>query len=107
MSTPAMHPRVTVGDDVQRGVTRVQVSGRDYVHAEEAARLAGVTRQTLWRWRRDRKVPAGWVYRDKQVLYTVEEVTVIKQYAHRISPAGNGRNSGTSGGKPRGKDTGR
>lgn len=102
-----MHRRVTAGDDVQRGVTHVRVSGRDYVHAEEAARLAGVTRQTLWRWRRDQKVPAGWVYRDKQVLYTAEEVAAITQYAHRITPASNGRDSATRGGKPPGKDTGR
>lgn len=83
-----MHPRVTAGDNVQREVTRVRVGGRDYVGVADAARIAGVARQTLWRWRRAGKVPPGLVYRDKQVLYTVADVAAIKQYAQRIIPAG-------------------
>lgn len=96
-----MHPRVTAGDNVQREVTRVRVGGRDYVGAADAARIAGVTRQTLWRWRRAGKVPLGLVYRDKQVLYTVADVAAIKQYAERIMPAG-----GSSGGASVGQAVG-
>ncbi len=48
--------------------------------------MAGVTRQTLWRWRQDGKVPAGRKYRDKQVVFTSAESEQIREYAQRLEP---------------------
>lgn len=66
--------------------SQLVIEGVPYFTAGEVARAAAVTRQTLWRWRRDRKIPAGKKYRDKQVVFTREEVERIREYAHRLEP---------------------
>ena len=45
-----------------------------------------MTRQTLWRWRQDGKVPTGRRYRDKQILFTGTELDRIRDYANRMVP---------------------
>lgn len=62
------------------------IDGTTYFTAAAVARAAGVTRQTLWRWRQDGKVPAGRKYRDKQVVFTSAESDLIREYAHRLEP---------------------
>ena len=57
-----------------------------YLSITELAEIVGVTRQTLWRWRQDGKIPAGHLFRNKQVLFSPEEVEVIDKYANRIEP---------------------
>ena len=63
-----------------------------YLTATELLDEVDVTRQTLWRWRREGKVPAGHRYRNRQVVFTQEEVDMIRGYANRIedieSPGG-------------------
>ena len=62
------------------------LSGNTFFTNGEAAERAGVTRQTLWRWRSDGHIPLGRQYRGKSVLFTEDELTEIVQYAHRIEP---------------------
>lgn len=62
------------------------VDGRVFFTATEVAKEIGVVRQTLWRWRQVRKIPAGRRYRDRQILFTAEEVEQIKEFAHRVEP---------------------
>jgi predicted DNA-binding transcriptional regulator AlpA len=62
------------------------IDGVRYFTAAHVARVAGVTRQTLWRWRQDGKVPPGLKYRDKQVVFTGAEVEQVREYAHRLEP---------------------
>lgn len=64
------------------------VEGRVFFTATEVAKEIGVVRQTLWRWRQDRKIPPGRRYRDRQILFTPEEVERIKEFAHRVEPIG-------------------
>lgn len=66
------------------------IDGVSYFTAAEVARVAGVTRQTLWRWRQDGKVPSGRKYRDKQVVFTQAESELIREYAHRLEPIARG-----------------
>lgn len=66
------------------------IDGVTYFSAAEVARVAGVTRQTLWRWRQDGKVPSGRKYRDKQVVFTKAESELIREYAHRLEPIARG-----------------
>ena len=48
--------------------------------------MIDVTRQTLWRWRQDGKVPPGHKYRGRPVIYTPAELNAIEQFANRIDP---------------------
>ena len=64
----------------------ITIQGRSYLTASDVLARIPVTRQTLWRWRQEGKIPAGYRYRGKQVLFSPEEVAVIEAYANRIEP---------------------
>ncbi|MGE3668527.1 MAG: helix-turn-helix transcriptional regulator [Polyangiaceae bacterium] len=64
----------------------VEIAGVQYHTLAEVLEITGITRQTLWRWRRESKVPAGHRYRDKQLLYTRSELLQIQTYANRLQP---------------------
>jgi len=57
-----------------------------YLTAREIEKELGVSRQTLWRWRQEGKVPAGHRVRSRQVVFTPEEVTAIREYANFVEP---------------------
>jgi len=65
----------------------VDIDGCRYVRATEVARLVRVSRQTLWRWRQAGHVPVGLRHRDGHVLFTLEELDVIRRYASKLEPA--------------------
>jgi Helix-turn-helix domain len=64
----------------------VQILGAAYFLAAEVARDLRVSRQTLWRWRTEGRIPAGHRYRDRQVVFTQGEFDEIRAFAHRIEP---------------------
>lgn len=64
----------------------VNIGGETYQTSNEIAEALGISRQTLWRWREKGKIPAGMRSRSRQVLFTVEEVSVIKEYANKLEP---------------------
>ena len=64
----------------------LKLSGSVFLTNGEAAETAGVTRQTLWRWRADGRIPLGRQYRGRVVLFTEAEVAEIVRYANRIEP---------------------
>lgn len=64
----------------------VEVDGITYVSAAEIARQLGVVRQTIWRWRQRGIIPTGRRFRDRQVLYTRREVTLILRHANKLEP---------------------
>jgi len=64
----------------------LEVDGVTYYSASQVARAVGVSRQSLWRWRLDGKVPLGRKYRDRQVVFTTRELEQVKEYAHRLEP---------------------
>jgi len=63
------------------------INGTTYVAAAELAAELGVTRQTIWRWRTAGKIPQGHRFRDKRVLFTVEEAEEIRRFAFKLEPA--------------------
>jgi predicted DNA-binding transcriptional regulator AlpA len=64
----------------------VEIEGRRYLHLSELAREFGVTRQTLWRWRRDGHIPQGNRFRGRKVLFGPAEVEAVREFAYRLEP---------------------
>lgn len=65
----------------------IEIQGTRYFTGTDIQQELGIARQTLWRWRKDRKIPQGLRYRDRQILFTEEEMEVIREYANRLEPA--------------------
>jgi transposase-like protein len=64
----------------------IEIEGTRYYSAADIHRDLGVARQTLWRWRKDAKIPRGRRYRDRKVLFTEHEMEAIREYANRLEP---------------------
>jgi len=65
----------------------IEIAGTAYLRATELARQIGVGRTTLYRWRTDGKVPPGRRDRHRQVLFTLAEAQIVRDYADRLEPA--------------------
>ena len=64
----------------------IEIEGVEYYPATELMKELSISRQTLWRWRQDGKIPVGHLYRGTRIIFTVEEVEAIRQYANRVEP---------------------
>jgi len=64
----------------------VEIDGITYFPATEVAAFLGISRQTLWRWRRTGKIPLGHRFRDGQTFFTQNEILEVTSFAHRIDP---------------------
>jgi transposase-like protein len=62
----------------------IEIEGQDFFSATEVANLIGVSRQTLWRWRRSGKVPLGRRFRGREVVFSANELATVEEYANRI-----------------------
>jgi len=62
------------------------IGSSEFVDATCLVSYLGVTRQTLWNWRRARKIPLGFRYRNR-VVFTLEEVKLIEAFAYQLEPA--------------------
>lgn len=68
----------------------VELNRRLYFSVNEVLGDTGVSRQTLWRWRQDGKVPIGHRFRDRQVLFDEDEFHAIRSYATQVEPLDGG-----------------
>jgi hypothetical protein len=66
--------------------TPLSIDGSEYFSAAQIVEATGISRQTLWRWRQEGKVPAGHRFRDKLLVFTAGELDLIRQYANRLEP---------------------
>jgi predicted DNA-binding transcriptional regulator AlpA len=64
----------------------IDIDGVTYFSAVDIQRQLAVARQTLWRWRKTRKIPQGRRYRDRRVVFTEQEVEAIRNFANRLEP---------------------
>jgi len=63
------------------------INGKQFFSTRDVVDRTGVSRQTLWRWRREGCIPCGHRHRGRQVVFTAEEVESIRDYANRLEPA--------------------
>ena len=69
----------------------LSVYGATYFTVKDVIDSLSITRQTLWRWRCEGKIPQGQRFRDKQLLFTQSELRQIEAFANRMEPnPGNG-----------------
>lgn len=64
----------------------LKINEIEYFSTNEVLDKLQVTRQTLWRWRQQGKVPSGYQYRGKWILFTAAEVEEISCFANRLEP---------------------
>ena len=60
------------------------IEGVPYYSTAEVAEAAGISRQTLWRWRKEGSVPEGHRFRSRGLLFSERERQDILAYANRI-----------------------
>jgi hypothetical protein len=73
--------------ETARNAALLEIGDEEYVPAQQVGEIAGISRTTLWRWRADGKIPSGFLYRDKQLVFTIGEAEEIYAYANRLQPA--------------------
>jgi predicted DNA-binding transcriptional regulator AlpA len=66
----------------------VKISKAQFYSVTEVAEVADVTRQTIWRWHKDKKIPGGRKYRGRNVVFAQDGFERIYADAHRIEPSG-------------------
>jgi excisionase family DNA binding protein len=73
-----------------RGVAqeRLEINGTTYLTIAATAERVGVSRQTLWRWQKDGKIPGGHRYRGRHPVFSEDEVRAISDFANRVEPMG-------------------
>lgn len=62
----------------------VSIRDQRYFSVNEVLADTGISRQTLWRWRQDGKVPAGHRFRDRQILFDEEQFEAIRSFATHV-----------------------
>lgn len=66
----------------------LRVDGVLYLSAAELEEELDVSRQTMWRWRKDGHIPQGRRFRGSRILFTAGEAKLVRAYATRIEPIG-------------------
>jgi predicted DNA-binding transcriptional regulator AlpA len=65
----------------------IEIKGVRYYLASEVQESLGIARQTLWRWRKEMKIPQGRRYRNRQIVFSADEFEQISSFADRLEPA--------------------
>jgi predicted DNA-binding transcriptional regulator AlpA len=64
----------------------LEIAGTSYLAANELLEELSISRQTLWRWRREGHIPQGHRFRDGKTVFTIAEADEVRRYANRIEP---------------------
>ena len=64
----------------------LEIEGTTYLSVGRLLEELDVSRQTLWRWRKEGKIPQGHRFRDGMVVFTEAEAEKIRRFANRIEP---------------------
>ncbi len=63
-----------------------EIDGVIHYSSQEVSEECGVSRQTLWRWRKNGKIPLGRRFRDGSLLFSETERETVIDYANRVEP---------------------
>ncbi len=66
----------------------LEIAGVEYVSTAKVLTDAGISRQTLWRWRREGRIPRGHRFRNGHLLFTTDEYRQVLEFAYRVEPEG-------------------
>lgn len=69
----------------------IEIAGRRYFTANQAAEVLGVERTTFYRWRKKDLVPQGRKFRDGRLLFTEEELEEARAFAYQMGSVGAAR----------------
>lgn len=62
------------------------IDGVQYLQVSELAEELRVSRQTLWRWRKEGHIPQGNRFRGRRILFSPAEVDAVRQFAFKVEP---------------------
>jgi predicted DNA-binding transcriptional regulator AlpA len=68
------------------GPKSVLIDGVPYLSASAVLEALAISRQTLWRWRHEGKVPPGRRYRGRHVVFSRADFEAISAYANLLEP---------------------
>ncbi|MDI1320364.1 MAG: helix-turn-helix domain-containing protein [bacterium] len=63
----------------------ILIGGETYYTVADVLKVARVSRQTLWNWRKREQIPAGSRQR-KLVVFSTADLTAIAAYAAKLEP---------------------
>ena len=64
----------------------LKIQGVEYYTVSDVLERLDVSRQTLWRWRQEGKIPAGQRFRNRHVVFTPQQVLDIEAFAYQLDP---------------------
>ncbi len=64
----------------------IEIDGVEYYSQAQVLKDLRISRQTLYRWRQEGKIPVGHLYRGTRIIFTAEEVEAIRLFANRVEP---------------------
>lgn len=64
----------------------LKINGIVFYTTQEVLKKCKVSRQTIWRWKKEGKVPKGRKFRDGKLLFTESELRSIYDFANSLIP---------------------
>ena len=64
----------------------VVIDGVSYISTPAVLEALSISRQTLWRWRHEGKVPLGRRYRGRHVVFSQADFAAISAHANLLEP---------------------
>lgn len=64
----------------------IERAGTVYYTLTEVTERVGCSRTSIWRWKKEEKIPQGRRYRDRELLFTRAEIEAVFAHAHRLTP---------------------
>lgn len=68
-----------------RSLESIMIGDKTYYEGTKILRALGISRQTLWLWRKEQLIPAGSLHRNR-LVFSDEETAQIAAHAARVEP---------------------